>query len=71
MLIPNVTPLAATIGIDLKKKPYTAHNVMPMEKSTYIKSDRSFVCFVLCAFMTCGKNEMVVNKAAVVPIIKT
>jgi len=47
-----------------------SHKDRPTDKSMNMPNDKSWVFLVVCALMTCGTKERVVNKAANVPIIK-
>jgi len=63
----RVIPFARMTGMSFMKIPYTNHRKTPVVKTAYIPNDRSFVCFDLIVFIACGKNEMVVQVAAINP----
>ena len=65
----NDTALAAMTGMLFINMPYISQQRMPKENKTYIGSDRSAVCFVRLILATWGKNEIVVQIAATLPII--
>jgi len=49
--------------------PYISHKKVPIVNTTYIDREIPEVSLVLMVFTACGKNEMVVLKAAAKPII--
>ena len=63
----NVIALATIIGILLLNIPNKSQSSVPFEKSRYIKSEILCVSFVRIVLMAWGKNEPVVNTAAVNP----
>lgn len=66
----KVMPLAKIMGSSPIKIPYTNHKKRLTEKTKKVANERSFVCLVLNTFITCGKNDIVVNVAATNPMIK-
>ena len=67
----RVIALATTIGILSLNKPNNSHRRVPVEKSKYIKKEMLCVSFVRMVLIACGKNDPVVNAAAVNPRIVT
>lgn len=61
-------PLASISGISCLKRPYTSQHTVPANISEYMGSERSLVDLVLIVFIACGKNAVVVRKAASRPI---
>lgn len=67
----SVMALATTIGILLLNNPNKSHKSVPIEKSKYINNEMLRVSFVRIVLIACGKNDPVVNAAAVNPRIVT
>jgi len=61
--------LAAVTGRLCAITPYSSHKKVPTVKTTYIDNDIPSVFFVRMVLIACGKNEIVVQKAAAKPII--
>jgi hypothetical protein len=64
-------PLAMVTGMAPLNMPYSSHISVPNANSEYMASDMPEVSFVLMVCIACGKNEMVVQKAATSPITVT
>ena len=60
----KVVPLAIIIGQACEAIPYINQAATPKVKMEYILTERPEVFFVLRIFIACGKNEIVVQKAA-------
>ena len=61
--------LAIDTGTSWFNIPYISHNKVPEAKKVYINNDMPVVFFVLIVLTACGKNDPVVQKAAINPII--
>lgn len=62
-------PFASIMGKSFFNIPYINHKNMPNAKKVHIQKEISFVSFNLIVLITCGKEEIVVRKAAAKPII--
>jgi hypothetical protein len=63
----NVTPLASDTGRLLLASPKINHISVPKANMMYIDNEMADVSFVRIVLMACGKNEVVVKKAATNP----
>ena len=50
------------------RMPYHIQNRTPIEKMMYIGKERSLACLVRLTFITCGKKDIVVQNAPILPI---
>ena len=60
-------PLAIIMGKLILNNPYKNQSNVPNVKRAYIESDMLEVSFVWIVFTACGKNENVVQPAAINP----
>jgi|TARA_Y100000031_G_C7960746_1_gene265843 hypothetical protein len=67
----NTIAFATIIGQDKIITPYINHENTPVQNITYIFKLISFVDFVFHICITCGRNAIVVNDAAINPITVT
>ena len=65
----NVTALAMVTGMLLLNAPNNNHNNVPVANSVYMDNEMLLVSFVRIVFIACGKNDAVVNAAAIKPVI--
>ncbi len=64
----NVIKLAIIIGLSTTTIPYKSQRNTPTVNIPYIAKDMLLVSFSFITFIDCGKNEAVVNVAAINPI---